>query len=80
MAYAGYIRISDVAGRNGDSFISPAVQRETIEGLAQARGVELAEVIDERAGNRSRSMPRHGPFRMLSRLYPSANVLALRRG
>jgi site-specific DNA recombinase len=47
MAFAGYIRVSDVGGRNGDSFISPDVQRETIERLAQSRGLELGETVQE---------------------------------
>jgi site-specific DNA recombinase len=33
-----YIRVSKVAGRQGESFISPSVQRERIEGWAQAHG------------------------------------------
>jgi site-specific DNA recombinase len=33
-----YIRVSKVAGRGGDSFISPVVQRERIESWAQAHG------------------------------------------
>jgi site-specific DNA recombinase len=33
-----YIRVSKVAGRGGDSFISPSVQRERIESWAQAHG------------------------------------------
>jgi hypothetical protein len=32
-----YIRVSKVAGRTGDSFISPGVQRERIESWAQAK-------------------------------------------
>jgi DNA invertase Pin-like site-specific DNA recombinase len=43
----GYTRVSRVAGREGASFISPAVQRATIERLAKAKGVELGEVVEE---------------------------------
>ena len=38
MKLTGYIRVSRVGGRSGDSFISPTVQRERIEGYAQAKG------------------------------------------
>lgn len=38
MRLVGYIRVSRVAGREGDSFISPDVQRERIEQLARANG------------------------------------------
>jgi DNA invertase Pin-like site-specific DNA recombinase len=37
----GYIRVSRVNGRAGDSFISPELQRETIEGIAKASGIRI---------------------------------------
>src|SRR5262249_22585700 len=37
----GYIRVSRVAGRQGESFISPKVQREQIEAYAKARGFTI---------------------------------------
>jgi site-specific DNA recombinase len=43
MRLIGYIRVSRVAGREGDSFISPAVQRETIERHAHGAGHEIVE-------------------------------------
>lgn len=46
----GYVRVSRVGGRGGDSFISPAVQRERIEAWATAHGhriVVLHEELDE---------------------------------
>lgn len=36
-----YIRVSKVAGREGESFISPTIQRERIESWAQAHGSAL---------------------------------------
>jgi len=39
----GYIRVSQVRGREGASFISPAKQREQIERWAKLRDVEIAE-------------------------------------
>jgi site-specific DNA recombinase len=38
MRLIGYVRVSSVGGRAGDSFISPSVQRERIEQLATAHG------------------------------------------
>jgi DNA invertase Pin-like site-specific DNA recombinase len=38
----GYIRVSRVGGREGDSFISPDVQRDQIQTWARLRGVEIA--------------------------------------
>jgi DNA invertase Pin-like site-specific DNA recombinase len=43
----GYIRVSQVGGRRGERFISPAVQRELIESWAAASGVRVLEVFEE---------------------------------
>jgi DNA invertase Pin-like site-specific DNA recombinase len=47
MRAVGYIRVSRVGGREGDSFISPQLQREQIEAVARREGLEVAEVIEE---------------------------------
>ncbi len=47
MPIDGYIRVSSTKGRGGDSFVSPKLQRETIERLAKARGLDLGEVVQE---------------------------------
>jgi DNA invertase Pin-like site-specific DNA recombinase len=39
----GYIRVSRVAGREGDSYISPTMQREAIQRWADYRDVKIAE-------------------------------------
>lgn len=39
----GYIRVSRVAGRAGESFISPGEQRSSIEEWARRAGVEIVE-------------------------------------
>lgn len=52
-----YIRVSRVAGREGESFISPSVQLEQIAGWAKLRGVEIAEShedLDQSGGKLSR--------------------------
>jgi DNA invertase Pin-like site-specific DNA recombinase len=41
--FDGYIRVSQVRGREGDSFISPDLQRQQIERWAQLRGVRIGE-------------------------------------
>jgi DNA invertase Pin-like site-specific DNA recombinase len=43
----GYIRVSQVAGRSGESFISPSVQREQIEGWAKIHGAVVGEIFEE---------------------------------
>ena len=40
----GYIRVSRVGGREGDSFLSPALQRQSIERVCQREGLELVDV------------------------------------
>src|SRR4051812_26876295 len=42
-----YVRVSQVRGRGGDSFISPAVQRERIAAWAAAHGHRIAKVHEE---------------------------------
>ena len=43
----GYIRVSRRAGREGESFISPEVQRKKIEDWAQLHGVEIVQWWEE---------------------------------
>src|SRR3954470_24858143 len=47
MPLDGYIRVSQVAGRSGESFISPSLQREQIEGWVSGRGYVMGEVLEE---------------------------------
>ncbi len=47
MIVDGYVRVSQVAGRDGESFISPSLQREQIEGWAAKRGAPVAHVFEE---------------------------------
>jgi DNA invertase Pin-like site-specific DNA recombinase len=53
----GYVRVSRVAGRNGDRFISPDVQRDQIEAWAKLRNVEITawhEDLDQSGGKLDR--------------------------
>jgi DNA invertase Pin-like site-specific DNA recombinase len=43
----GYVRVSQVRGRHGDRFLSPAVQREQIEGWIAARGAQIGQLFEE---------------------------------
>lgn len=47
MTIVGYVRVSRVGDREGDNFLSPALQREAVEGLAEREGLEVAEWIEE---------------------------------
>src|SRR5438132_19461 len=42
-----YIRVSDVAGREGERYISPTEQRRAIDGAASRSSVQLGEVVIE---------------------------------
>ena len=46
-ASVGYVRVSRVGGRGGDSFLSPDLQREEIARAAAREGLEVAEIIEE---------------------------------
>jgi site-specific DNA recombinase len=57
MRLDGYIRVSQVRRRRGESFISPAVQREQIEGWARFKGAEILQIhtdLDESGGRLER--------------------------
>ncbi len=43
----GIVRVSQVKGREGESFASPAEQRERIEGACERDGLALVNVLDE---------------------------------
>lgn len=59
MRVIGYVRVSQVAGRKGASFISPDVQREQIERWATANDAQVVQVLvelDESGGRRDRPL------------------------
>jgi DNA invertase Pin-like site-specific DNA recombinase len=43
----GYIRVSRVNGRDGDSFISPEIQRDRIEAVAKANGIQVVDWFED---------------------------------
>lgn len=43
----GIVRVSQVSGREGESFASPIEQRERIEAACERDGLELVEVVEE---------------------------------
>lgn len=57
MHVAGYIRVSSVHGRRGESFISPVEQRAAIERLAHGKSLTVTvwlEELDQSGGNAER--------------------------
>jgi site-specific DNA recombinase len=67
MIVDGYIRVSRVGGREGESFISPALQRESISAWAHAKAHELA-TIHEDLDKPGSTIHRPGLKRALERL------------
>src|ERR1035437_9244175 len=52
-----YVRVSKVAGREGESFISPSEQRRSIAACAARKGVQIVtylEELDESGGSNKR--------------------------
>lgn len=47
----GYIRVSKVGGGEGDSVISPQLQREQIEAVARREGPEVVEELEASGGD-----------------------------
>ena len=59
IAVDAYIRVSRVNGREGDSFLSPELQRDAIERLAKREGlrvIEWFEELDASGGDASRPL------------------------
>src|SRR5215211_6524075 len=55
----GYIRVSRVGVRQGERFVSPAIQRQRIEdwaALTGARILDIAEELDESGGRADRPL------------------------
>jgi DNA invertase Pin-like site-specific DNA recombinase len=55
MVLDGYIRVSQIGGRAGASFISPKVQREQIEGWTGTHGTSLGMIFEELGESGGRS-------------------------
>ena len=54
-----YVRISDVRGREGDSYISPEVQEERCRAVLTARGLEVGEVfVEENISGKTMERPK----------------------
>jgi hypothetical protein len=47
LRFDGYVRVSQVRGREGPTFISPSVQRERIAAWLTAHGHHLGELFEE---------------------------------
>jgi len=63
----GYVRVSAVMGRSGDAYISPDVQRESIQRWADYKGVEIAEWhVDEDESGGTQDRP--GLVRAMDRI------------
>jgi DNA invertase Pin-like site-specific DNA recombinase len=43
----GYVRVSQVRGREGERFMSPTLQREQIFGWAASHAVQIGELFEE---------------------------------
>lgn len=64
----GYIRVSQVAGRSGESFISAAVKREQIAAWARLRGALIGEIFEELDASGAKS---YRPLLALARAAPA---------
>jgi DNA invertase Pin-like site-specific DNA recombinase len=63
----GYIRVSRVGDREGESYISPKVQREKIEGWAKLHDARLGEVVVEEDVSGAKAPEERGLERLLER-------------
>jgi site-specific DNA recombinase len=70
----GYVRISRVGGREGESFISPKVQRDKIEAWCQLHDVTLGEVVEELDVSGGKAPEERGLERLLRRCEQRASA------
>jgi DNA invertase Pin-like site-specific DNA recombinase len=63
----GYVRVSDVADRAGERFISVAEQREAIQRFVTAKGYELVDIVED-LNESGGTLDRPGLKRVLERL------------
>jgi site-specific DNA recombinase len=76
-----YIRVSDVAGREGERYGSPELQRKAIEEAAQRHGVSLGEeVVEEDVSGAKRSQDRRLQWRRYQANYATSRERAIGRG
>src|SRR6266540_1084355 len=64
----GYIRVSRVNGRSGESYRSPGDQRAVIERLAAAHGLTLGEVVIEEDVSGSRKIAQRELGRLVEKV------------
>jgi DNA invertase Pin-like site-specific DNA recombinase len=74
----GYVRVSRVAARKGESYISPKVQRDKITGWARLHEVELGEVVVEEDVSGAKPVDERELGRLLRRVEAgeSAGIIA----
>lgn len=65
--FCGYVRVSQVAGREGERFQSPTAQREAIERWAEYRGVKLS-CIEQDLDRSGGTLAREGLQRIIKRI------------
>jgi DNA invertase Pin-like site-specific DNA recombinase len=70
----GYVRVSRVAGRKGESYISPKVQRDKITGWAKLHEVPLGEVVVEEDVSGAKPVDERGLGRLLGRVESGQSV------
>jgi DNA invertase Pin-like site-specific DNA recombinase len=69
----GYIRVSRRNGRTGDSYLSPKIQRDTIERIAQAKGVTLGEIVEEEDVSGGKKIRDRGLGRLVEKVEQGAS-------
>jgi site-specific DNA recombinase len=47
LRFGGYVRVSRVGGREGDSFLSPTLQRERLQAWCEVQGHDLVSIAED---------------------------------
>ena len=64
----GYVRVSRVGSRSGDSFISPDLQRASIERICEREGLTLLDVVEELDASAGQGKSRPGWDSVIERI------------
>jgi site-specific DNA recombinase len=66
--FDGYVRVSRVMGREGDSYMSPAIQEADIRRWAEANGVAVAKVVTDEDVSGGKAVKDRGLEELIDRI------------
>ncbi|HTZ86013.1 MAG TPA: recombinase family protein [Solirubrobacteraceae bacterium] len=72
--FDGYVRVSRVMGREGDSYMSPAIQEADVRRWAQANGTTIARVVTDEDVSGGKAVKDRGLEELIDRIEKGASA------